>query len=395
MVAPAIYNEGMYSNGSSLSNRVIITIPITMTSVAGPEFTVICGEGQRSTGAVRSIFCDVAALISGFTLSNGNTLISGSAYEISGGGAFLEFGATLSNCILTACSAFQGGAVYCGEDALVIASILSHNYVYQQGGAVYCVNRGMVFGCSIYTNWARTYGGAIYCDHGGDIILSTIYDNFGNWGGGVYCSEGGTVNRCRIYDNSATQGGGLVLSGGCGLYNSLVYDNSAANFGGGIYAVNGSSFCSIFNSTICANYAFAAGGGILYGGSAITVYNSIVYYNTSPNTSSQNYSMGYFYNSCTYPMPTMGADNTDSSPRFVNNPDYAYYLRTDSPCIDAGTNQFTFGPYDLAGQTRIHDGTVDIGAIEYIPEPAALVIALIILGIVKLRTVSAYRRIGV
>ncbi len=385
MVAPSLYDEGCYSTGSSLSNRVMISQAIHMTSVAGPKFTVICGSGSRSTGAVRNIFCDVAALISGFTLSNGNTLLSGSAYEISGGGAYLEFGATLSNCIVTSCSAFQGGAVYCGEDALVTDSILIHNYAKQQGGAVFTVNRGTVFNCSIYTNKANSYGGGIYCDHDGDIILCNIYDNYGGFGGGVYCFDGGTVNRCRIYDNSAHQGGGLYMYADCGVYNSLIYDNSAANTGGGVYANIGTSFIKIYNCTICGNYSQIGGGGIIYGGSAVSVYNSIVYYNTSPNTGSENYSMGYFYNSCTYPMPTMGANNIDSSPRFLSNPDYAYHLRTDSPCIDAGTNQFTFGAWDLAGNTRIHDGTVDMGAIEYIPEPATLFAALFTLIVLKYR----------
>ncbi|MBS3768202.1 MAG: hypothetical protein KGY75_08835, partial [Candidatus Cloacimonetes bacterium] len=63
-----------------------------------------------------------------------------------------------------------------------------------------------------------------------------------------------------------------------------------------------------------------------------------------------------------------GEGNIDQDPLFVGGDPFSYQLSEDSPCIDAGTPDTTglnLPATDLAGNPRIYNGRVDIGAYEY------------------------------
>jgi len=60
--------------------------------------------------------------------------------------------------------------------------------------------------------------------------------------------------------------------------------------------------------------------------------------------------------------------NIDSIPQFVGGDPFSYELTKYSPCIDAGTPDTTglhLPATDLAGNQRIYNGKIDIGAYEY------------------------------
>ncbi|MBS3767257.1 MAG: T9SS type A sorting domain-containing protein, partial [Candidatus Cloacimonetes bacterium] len=66
-----------------------------------------------------------------------------------------------------------------------------------------------------------------------------------------------------------------------------------------------------------------------------------------------------------------GEGNIDQDPLFVGGDPFSYQLSAGSPCIDAGTPDTTglnLPATDLAGNPRIYNGRVDIGAYEYKPE---------------------------
>jgi len=80
-------------------------------------------------------------------------------------------------------------------------------------------------------------------------------------------------------------------------------------------------------------------------------------------------------------MPTNGVGNITNVPLFVDTHDWSdLRLRPDSPCIDAGNNDFVWTLTDLDGNPRILNGVVDMGAYEFVPlTPAQLVERLIAL----------------
>jgi hypothetical protein len=304
--ASVLVSNGVYQSGArvvygALANRVVVTKPLVVRSVNGPEVTVIRGYRVPGTtngdGAVRCAYLanDDAWLV-GFTLTEGATRGSADWYqEECGGGLWCEIGGVVSNCLLTSNSAYYGG------------------------GAAY----------------------------GGRLNNCTLTGNGASFGGGAYSS---TLNNCLLTGNSAWNGGGAL---GSTLNNCTLTGNTAAYRGGG---ANGST---LDNCTLTGNRATNSGGGVF----SSTLTNSIVYFNMAP--SGVNYfGVTPLKYCCTTPLPTNGLGNLTNEPLFVNLTGGDLHLQANSPCINAGLNSAAPGPVDLDGRPRILGGTVDMGAYE-------------------------------
>jgi hypothetical protein len=65
------------------------------------------------------------------------------------------------------------------------------------------------------------------------------------------------------------------------------------------------------------------------------------------------------------------ASNIDTDPMFFGQGEYPYYLQPGSPCIDAGTlelpPEIELPDTDLAGNPRVYNGYIDMGAYEHGP----------------------------
>lgn len=338
LVANGLYNTGGRMVSSSLTNRVVINKAVTVQSMNGPAVTLIQGNSVLGSNAIRCVYMTNNAVLSGFTLTNGGTLISG---DSSGGGIYAPAGssAVISNCVLVGNAAGQtGGGAYNG---IIYNSSIILNSTYGAGGGVSSSGSpSFVTNSLIWSNSAATYGG-------------------GAWGM--------QLKNCRIMQNVATFGGGTDNSD---LYGCLVASNSATDSGGGIDGA-----ISIVNCTIVANASWEDGGGIGGGGSP-TVRNSIIYNNTVSIGSYSNYDFGTYYYCCTAPMPGNGARNTTNDPGFISIANGDFHLQSNSICINSGNNSYIsgynfLGKYynylatDLDGNPRNLNAFVDIGAYEY------------------------------
>jgi hypothetical protein len=331
-----LVTNGTYQTGGRLypgdatTNRVVVTNNLTLQSVNGPTFTSIVGYQVPGTtngpSAIRCIY-QTSGNLSGFTITGGAT--TATSYVGGGIDGVYEGGPIVSNCVITG------------------------NWAYYVGGGVSgCV----LYNCTISGNWADSNGGGV---DGGTLFNCLVSSNScpGGPGGGLnYCF----ASQCIISGNSAGEGGGCYR---CQMNDCLLTGNSAA-YGGGTYQ------CGVYNCTIVGNqgYSFGGAGGGTYG---CNLDNCIVYFNTSlgGGAKKQNYSGDNFYNCCTTPMPTNGLANFTSPPLFVNQATGDYHLQSNSPCINAGNNNYS-SPYfptspDLDGNPRIAGGTVDVGAYEY------------------------------
>ncbi len=321
LIAPGTYRQ----NGDvyyGVSNRVVISKNVTVSGAGGEATDVlIVGEGPVGPAAVRCAYLGDQAVLTSVTLTNGYTfdnIWQGGGYaDESGGGAWCADGAILSNCHVTGNTAWDfGGGVYGGN----------------------------MVNCRVYANTARYGGGIGY----GNAWRSSIYNNYvKNNGGGSYF---GSLRQCVISDNTAWSGGGGVCGGT--HYNNLVCRNHSENSGGGTYD------SILYNSTIIGNSAKIYAGGCQNG----TLINSIVYYNSAFDNI--NFWQVVFTNSCTTPMPE-GEGTITNAPGLASlcNP----HLLAGSVCIDAGTNAYVRGNFDIDGETRIYNSTVDIGCDEVIP----------------------------
>jgi parallel beta-helix repeat protein len=358
-VADGIYNSGSrVTPGDSHLNRVVITKNIRVQSVNGPQTTLIVGAaasgGGNGTSAVRGVYMS-AGLLTGFTITNGyggginfgeerggvasNCVLAGNSANYGGG----SHGGTLYNCTL---SGNCGGGSY---NSTLYNCTLSGNSIggrFGKGGGSYGCT---LYNCTLSGNSATYGGGSFYGTLYNCTLSGNTASDYGD-GGGSYES---TLYNCTLSGNTASYHGG-------GSYNSTLYNcvltNNSARRGGGCY-----SYCStatLNNCVLSGNSASERGGGSYES----TLYNCTL----SGNCGGGSYG-GTLYNCISYPdalhCSTLYNCWTDD-PMFVDRVNGDFHLQEISPCVDAGNNSYVSTTNDLAGNPRILNGTVDMGAYE-------------------------------
>ncbi|SEA01734.1 Por secretion system C-terminal sorting domain-containing protein [Arachidicoccus rhizosphaerae] len=259
------------------------------------------------------------------------------------------------------------------------------------GGGIYMNNSSPVItNCSFSNNKSGgNYGGAVYILGGNpEFINCSFLGNNGATGGGAVYSNGASAiyTHCIFKENTLSSlnsnyGGALYLTGGSSVIdNCLFTGNTAGNGGAALYVFQ--SELSIQNCTITNNEAANAtgGGAIMYSttdGSQISIANSIIWNN--PSTYADQ-SLGLpeiqdrsIDGSSTAPVAASSIikngqfSSLNLAPVFVDGASGDFHLAANSPGIDAGDNSLldaTLDATDLAGNMRIVNGNVDLGAYE-------------------------------
>ncbi|WP_143053963.1 MBG domain-containing protein [Parapedobacter koreensis] len=249
------------------------------------------------------------------------------------------------------------------------------------GGGVYNEGVSPTFqNIIIESNYTDADGGGMYNSASSPILIQVlITDNNATGNGAGIANIGGSNPRLTsvtISENTTSTG-----DGGGGMYNSassplltnvLIADNSAngGGSGGGLNNVNGSN-PELTNVTIARNWVNGLnggrGGGVYNDDTSTPVLvNSIVWDNTANGSSGLGGVVGPMQ--YTYSV-IQGVVSTD--PLFTDADGLDYTLRWGSPAINAGdprTNvsddAVQVGDTDLAGNPRIIDGRIDLGAYE-------------------------------
>ncbi|MBU1008709.1 MAG: right-handed parallel beta-helix repeat-containing protein [Bacteroidetes bacterium] len=274
--------------------------------------------------------------------------------------------------------------------------------------------------CTFSNNYAYFSGGAIYLEHASIKVSNNRFENnscgqaaiyYGY--GGALCSDWGSslISQNYFAENSSTGiGGGLcvrfhdnkvlhntfdnnfsALGGGMGMLhidscefvisNNLVINNRARFFGAGIS--NGDCSPLYVNNTIFSNHCEGGGGGFYCKDSVSPVmYNNILYGNTQYSGQSNQVYLwdrlsqpDFYFNDIeggTEGFDGTGAaeftgqfqNNIDLEPEFVGQ---SYIPAIHSPCVNAGNPDTTgcmIPPTDLAGNYRLIDNRIDLGAYE-------------------------------
>lgn len=182
------------------------------------------------------------------------------------------------------------------------------------------------------------------------IIYNNQADNVGGGIWGINC----TVSDCIISNNSAEwNGGGIFAGGDRDVIDSCVFNANTSRYGGGL------AYGMVQNCTFSRNQALYGGG--MYQGFA---HNCIIWNNTASSMGNNLYGTAATYTCSPDLIP--GTDgNITNAPLFADKTNGDFRLQPESPCIDAGNNAYVSVTNDLAGNARIFNGTVDMGAYEF------------------------------
>ncbi len=399
IVRAGVYDKGFGESPDSHRNRVMLNKDVNLESESGKDNTIIVGSLPATMPGVRCAYLTNNAQIINLTLSNGVA----NAY---GGGCYFDYGGIVSGCDIKNCySAANGGGIFIRKKGEIKNSSIFNNISYLFSGGIECFDNSVITNCDVYNNYAEvsaggiglmggivTYSrifnnssrfdsGGIACYASGTVENCEIYGNYSELVGGIGCWFGGIVKNCEIYGNTADNVAGGNCYGGGVFENCLVFNNSTTNNAGGIKIQNlsGKEIGIVRNCTIVNNNADQSGGGIEIISSGI-VQNTIVYLN-SAGVSGENWSVkdsgATIEYSCLLPAAA-GTGNITNYPDFVDSGAENFHLPGFSPCVDAGTNlPWMTGTTDLDGNERIHDGTVDMGCYEFIPEPGFYLLFII------------------
>jgi len=285
----------------------------------------------------------------------------------------------------------------------LIACIFGDNYFYIEnltiqnghasvgGGLHFSTNSNPIVKNVTLQNNSASGGGAIMCSNNSNPIFEyvTIEDNYAeSIGGGIYLSNSSPLLKNVIISNNSVQpvwgsSAGINLSNNSNptLVDVLIANNTSDGLGSIIG--NGINSCPILNNITVANNNIPT--NVIY----CTFNNNLNFNNCILFNTESNYEINFdesgYSNEVTISytdikngddgIQTNGAGtvnwlegNIDSIPQFVGGDPFSYELSAGSPCIDSGTPDTTglnLPPYDLAGNPRIYNGRIDIGAYEY------------------------------
>jgi hypothetical protein len=207
--------------------------------------------------------------------------------------------------------------------------------------------------------------------------ISEAMDRAADYSGGAIFSNHFSkfrIENCIFRYNAAVFGAAITLFNNSNplIYGSLFYENYAKTNGSVICVVN--SYPFIYNNTMTDNKLTAYDGNYQPGAiftfrSKPFLVNNIIRRSHTYATPQVHYAKAQF----TYNNDIGGISgyngNIDQDPAFLGSEIFPGILSERSACIDSGGDLMLYQPqFDLIGNPRIANGTIDMGAFEFQPE---------------------------
>ncbi|WP_185965582.1 T9SS type A sorting domain-containing protein [Flavobacterium zepuense] len=413
---PRITNEEHYSTFKLNSNQKIYGGFISgATSLTDRDLTwevhptILSGyieDDYYVYNVITSRYHDENTELNGFIIEDGHAT-DPSGWMRSGGALFIRDGRpTLKNLWIRNNTADYSGAVYVYDAGVIMDNIKLTGNTAASSGAGMCFYKsgdvGTVLEPTIITNIEASNnsisnfgsGGVIAIERDYNISIDgfNFYNNTANLLGGAIFIDRATLNLSRgVFDgngglvsNAVNSGGAFYIQGVPGYpsyitIESVQFSNNVADSGGAINMAH--SVTDIINCTFANNTATAATGPNLFAlqGSTISVKNSIIdspangypvikVYPESQATNAMYTLVNSIVTDGFTPIFTI-SDNVqlNTAPLFVDAANGNYNITACGPAVDAGINlMLELNPaLDAAGNPRIKNSIVDLGAFEY------------------------------
>jgi len=336
---PFVQDTVLVTNGIYYENLDFRGKAVTVTSVNGPQATIIDGN---ASGAVVNFASgeNTNSLLAGFTLTNGTSgvSVSSSAPTISsnvivnsGIGVDAYFGSPI----------IENNSISGGSSGVYLQgagnAVIQFNSIQKNGSGISMWSSGLpnIVGNLIQDNQGTGIGMVNYCD--ANIIQNVIMNNAGDGiAGGIGGSRGPWIINNTIVGNTGNGIGELTAAPLSGkVVNNIVIGSPALSI---------NTYPGFADEPPVLQFNdFYSPTGAVYSGGVITELNGI-------------------------------DGNISADPFFACGPTGDCHLLAGSPCIDAGTNDLSDLPsLDFDGNPRILAGisnnvpTVDMGAYEFNP----------------------------
>lgn len=315
------------------------------------------------------------------TVGISNSVITGNTAGDSGGGLYNNDTGTMivvDSAIIENMANDDGGGVRNSGQMRIESTEIVGNEARDDGGGIRNNDGELTLEFSIVTgNMSQDRGGGIHHDYGtmtikhSEVSFNSVSGLQGD-GGGIYNERTLRIENSTIFSNQAErEGGGIYNESGLTISQSVIALNGAGGSGGGIYS-EGSGF-TIRQSTVSGNQAGESAGGI-WANRLVRVDNTIVALNEA-----------VWNNDISLTEHVGGNNLIGIDPHFVIAPSMGddglagtsdddmgdLRLSGNSLGIDAGNNAQAYNSdgklfdVDIAGEVRVVNGTVDIGAYEY------------------------------
>ncbi|HAQ62113.1 TPA: hypothetical protein DCR49_09010 [Candidatus Delongbacteria bacterium] len=234
--------------------------------------------------------------------------------------------------------------------------------------------RGIIFDKTLSTNDSSIFR---YCVFEYAKSISEAMDRPSDYSGGAMFFNNFAkikIENCIFRYNTAIYGAAISLfnNSNLSINNSLFYENYAKNNGSVLCVINSSPF--IYNNTMTDNKLSAYDGN--YQPGAIFTFrskpflaNNIIRRSHTYASPQVHYAKPQFTFSNNIGGITGYNGNIDDDPAFLGSQIFPGILSEDSPCIDNGGEFDLEQPqFDLIGNPRVSNGTIDMGAFEFQPE---------------------------